>query len=137
MFRNGFLIAFLVAATLVSAQEEVVRVSRSSGTAEIEIPGRGWLQAVSGRALPEGGSVATWAEASLDVSGLGVDIELGPLSLLELVSVDVDAGRPVLTILLRAGTVGVRLVSSFSPGSPNSRWRRTARSPTEMASSSS
>ena len=108
--RKGFLIAFLLAATLVCAQDDVVRVSRSSGTAEIEIPGRGWLQAVSGRALPEGGSVGTWAGASLEVSGLGAEIELGPLTLLELVSTDgdEDANGPMLVIRLRAGTVTVR-----------------------------
>jgi len=110
ILRRGFLIAFVLAATLGFAQEDTVRVSRSSGTAEIEIPGRGWLQAVSGRALPEGGSVATWTGASLDVAGLGVEIELGPLTLLELVSVEVNegAGRSILTVRLGAGTVGAR-----------------------------
>lgn len=108
--QTWFLIAFLFVSTLVSAQEDVVRVSRSSGVAEIEIPGRGWLQAVSGRALPEGGSVATWVDAALEISGLGAELELGPLTILELVSVDVGANGdgPSLTIRLRAGAVTVR-----------------------------
>jgi hypothetical protein len=65
---------------------------------------------VSGRALPEGGSVATWAGASLEISGLGAEIELGPLTLLELVSADggEDVDDPTLVIRLRAGTVNVR-----------------------------
>lgn len=92
----------VLAATSVVAQE--VRIVRSTGTAEIEIPGRGWLQAVSGRLVPAGGSLATWTDAQLVAGGGTVEFQLGRLTIVELVSV--ESGR--VNLRLRAGSLRFR-----------------------------
>ena len=95
----------LLCLTLVAGAQEV-RVAGSTGTAEIEIPGSGWLQAVTFRRFPEGGRLGTWIDGRVGFEGVGVEAELGPLSVVELVELEADA------ILLRLAAGSISLESA-------------------------
>lgn len=100
--RRFVLLFLVVAAGAGSAQE--LRVGASTGTAEIELPGSGWLQAVSGRAVLPGSSLATWTDAEVSVVGEGVEIALDRLSVVSLTRVTDER----VGILLESGSVVVR-----------------------------
>ncbi|MFW5689926.1 MAG: hypothetical protein ACOC1U_10165 [Spirochaetota bacterium] len=92
---------FVVIAGTLGAQE--IRVSSSRGTAEILIPEAGWRQAVSGRLFPVGGSLATWTDGRVAFEGLAAEIEIGGLSVLDLIGAEER-----LVMRLVSGTVSVR-----------------------------
>lgn len=97
-------IVLLALSAAVYAQE--IEVSGSSGVAEIEVPGSGWLQAVSGRPAPDGARLATWVDATTGLTIVEADavasVRLGPLSVVRLVS-----GTVPIVLELLAGSVSV------------------------------
>lgn len=90
----------------VGAQD--LTVTASAGVAEIELSGQ-WLQAVSGRAVPSGSTLATWRDAILEVGGEGVRARLEELSLLRVASAGVEDGAP-LRLELVTGQVDLAAV---------------------------
>lgn len=89
------------------AQE--ISIRQSSGTAELLLPFEGWRQAVSGRLVPVGASVAVWAggtvviERSEEAGQAAVQITAGPLTVITVTNNDTQ----LLEITLIAGSVSV------------------------------
>ncbi len=88
----------LIAAVAAGAQD--FRVGSSTGTAEIELPGSGWLQAVSGRAVPPGSQLSTWLDSGATVVADGLEITLG-----ELTAARFQSLRAPVTVRLLAGII--------------------------------
>ena len=132
-----FLALLSVAAPGVLAQELQIDVSESSGTAEIEIPGSAWFQAVTGRSVPVGARLATWTQArsgfELVESEATASVSLGELSLMTLTNA---TGRLEIELTVGTATVAVEGVEVEVRAGDASVWTSSASfvlSPTEVA----
>ena len=110
MKQFGRLIALLLllCSQLASIAALETSIRESSGTAELLLPGEGWRQAVSGRLVPVGATVAVWAGGSVvivrDDGQDSIRIAAGPLTVLTVRS----DGSDLLEIELVAGGVSVQ-----------------------------
>jgi hypothetical protein len=99
----------LLFSPLVSTVALETSIRESSGTAELLLPGEAARQAVSGRLVPVGATVAVWAGGAVVIArddGNGqasVRITAGPLTVLTVTRDDQD----LLTIALVAGGVSI------------------------------
>ncbi len=79
---------FVLALPPLEAQDLQVDVSESRGTAEIQISGGDWFQAVTGRSVPAGARLATWIGARTGFVLVESDdralVSIGELSVMDL-----------------------------------------------------
>jgi hypothetical protein len=102
--RRLLVILLTLVASIAVSQD--LRIGTSTGTAEIELPASGWLQAVSGRSVPVGSALSTWIDAEVTVVTGDLRVAIGELSVLLIDELDSNA----VVLRLETGSIAVTTV---------------------------